>query len=507
MAQDSSRPHPPKSSFQPSPEQPPPFDKLDLTAFLAAGPYSPYAAQVIRERGVDFTPEDPFLLSYPSTQIQRVLAHPPLVRPEPLPQNRQRALILLKKVANNIRDERCSHAEEDLQEAIRLAPDSAGLHFVAAVCAMSLNNLPQIEKESRESLRQWPSDAEAHILLAYALNCQGRGAEAVPEAREALGIFPTHKGAIMELGIALSRSGQHSEAIPILKQSSAINHQATLVDKFLGYSLLEVNQPSEAVGPLTFYLQRVPTDAEAHYLLGTALRAAKSKDAAQSQFDEALKLEPQNARFQAAAHPDAIPASSGTPSPSKLDLGSVSGNVYSNDFFQFTYEFPDGWTVLSSEAGRAIVEIGGALLSTGDPTEPETKRVALQRGYPLLTLIQQWDTNQPLVPKLVQILAIDAYDAPNMDPISLQTAIIESLKQSGSKFDLQDGPKNVSLGGKNFANAHFIAHVADRQAYTSQFVMKEKGFLLLINLSTPDQASLSGLENSLNSLHFLESPN
>jgi len=489
-----------KPDLQSFPAYVSPFDKLELTAFLAAGPYPPAAADAIRKRGLDFIPQDPFLVSYPSATIQRVLAHPRPIKPQPLPPNRQQALALLSKLAINIRDQRCAHAGENLQEALRLVPDSAGLHFDAAACAMSAQNWSQVEKESRESLRLWPGNADGHLLLAYALNNQGHSEDAVPEARTVLRIFPDHKGGIMQLGIALARSGKYAEAIPILKQSSILNQQATLVDKLLGYSFIETNQASHAVGPLTFYLQRVPTDAEAHYLLGTALRAMNEKEAARSQFEEALKLDPHNERFQAAVHPEAA-----TPSSSqKPDLGSVSGNLYSNDFFEFTYEIPDGWTVLSTEAGRALVEVGGALISTGDPTEPETKKVALQRGYPLLTLMQGREKNQALAPRFVQIAALDAHGAPDMDTLSFQTAVMNRLKQSGAGFDPQEAPKNISLAGREFANSHFVAHVASGQLYSSQYVRKEKGFMLMITLSAPDPTSLATMESNLNSLHFLQ---
>jgi tetratricopeptide (TPR) repeat protein len=506
LAQNSSPTNTPTPAADAIAEKAPPFDKLELFAFLAAGPYPPFAAAAIRKRGVDFIPKDSFLLSYPSAPIREALARISPVNPRPLPPNRRQSLVLLTGVAVSIRDKRCAGAAQDLQEALRLAPDSASLHFSAAACAMSLQDWPQLEKESRESLRLWPGNADACNLLAYALNNQGRGQEAVPEAREALRIFPDHKGAIMQLGIALSRSGQHAEAIPFLVRSSALNKQVSAVEKFLGYALLETNQPSQAVDPLSSYLKRVPNDAEAHYLLGVALRALGRKDEAQPQFDEALKIEPHNERYRVANNPDASSPSSDRPSRQKPDQGSVSGNLYSNNFFQFTYEFPEGWTVLSSEAGRALVEFGGALISTGDPTEAETKMIAMQIGSPLLTLMQRREKNQALATKFIQIVAFDAQDAPNMNPILFLTAIADRLKQSGPGFELLDAPRKVTIGSRDFANVHLAIHMTNGQAYTSQFVTKERGFLLMINLSAPDQQSLPILESTLNTLHFLRNP-
>src|ERR1700676_4769927 len=42
----------------------PPFDKLELFAFFAAGPIKSYAVHVIKERGTNFPPTPPFSLPF-----------------------------------------------------------------------------------------------------------------------------------------------------------------------------------------------------------------------------------------------------------------------------------------------------------------------------------------------------------------------------------------------------------------------------------------------------------
>jgi predicted Zn-dependent protease len=296
-----------KSSVPAAPKPIPPFDKLELFAFLAAGPFPPYAAEVIHQRGLDFVPNDPFLLSYPFDPVREALAHVTPVKPKPLPPKRAQAFAQFSEVAGAIRDQQCTLAEQNLQAAIRLAPDSASLHFAAASCRMIAHDWPAVEKEMRESLRLWPGNADAHALLAYVLINQGRDPDAIPEAREAVRIFPKHQGAIMVLGVTLARNGQYAEAIPILRQSAGLNQKVTYVEKFLGFSLLSTNQPAEAIDPLNLYIQAVPEDAEAHFLLGKAFRAVHRDEEAQAELDAAARLEPQNQRYQSAAHPPIIP--------------------------------------------------------------------------------------------------------------------------------------------------------------------------------------------------------
>ncbi|MGB7848260.1 MAG: hypothetical protein WBL63_21795 [Candidatus Acidiferrum sp.] len=58
----------------------PPFDKLELFAFFAAGPINSYASHVIQERGTDFTPDASFISSFPIPDKQTILRG---VKPRP----------------------------------------------------------------------------------------------------------------------------------------------------------------------------------------------------------------------------------------------------------------------------------------------------------------------------------------------------------------------------------------------------------------------------------------
>src|SRR6266850_7684694 len=50
-----------------------PFDKLELFGFLAAGPVSSYASQVIQARGTNFTPDATFISAFPFPAFQEIL--------------------------------------------------------------------------------------------------------------------------------------------------------------------------------------------------------------------------------------------------------------------------------------------------------------------------------------------------------------------------------------------------------------------------------------------------
>jgi Flp pilus assembly protein TadD len=290
----------PKSSVATHSSQVAPFDKLELFAFLAAGPFPPYAAEVIHERQLDFEPDDSFLRYYPFEAVRDALDLATPVKAKPMAAKRAQAFAHFSGVAELIRNKQCGEAESDLQAALDLAPDSASLHYAAASCRLVSHDWPVAEKELRESLRLWPGNSDAHGLLGYVLSNEGHNPEAIPELRESLRLFPKHQGTIMLLGMTLARTGQYDDAIPILKESSELNQKVTYVEKMLGFCYLSTNQPSEALEPLTAYVQSDPGDAEAHFFLGSALKATGKNDQARAQFQEAARLDPKNPRYQSA---------------------------------------------------------------------------------------------------------------------------------------------------------------------------------------------------------------
>ncbi|HKV62416.1 MAG TPA: tetratricopeptide repeat protein [Candidatus Acidoferrum sp.] len=484
----------------------PSFDKLELFAFFAAGPINSYASQVVQERGTNFTPDAAFISSFPFPEKQTILR---TVKPRafhiPSP-DRDQAFELLRKAYDAQRNRQFASAGESYQQALQLASDSATLHLAYAADLLLSHNYAPSDEQCRLSLKLWSEDAEAHAMLALSMTLQKRFPEAELESREALRIFPQHISATVTLAQSLTNQHKYKEAIPVVRQAIAVWPSMAALTKFLGIALMETGDTAAGTEQLSSYVKRAPDDAEGHYYLGVALRVKGSLDGAHAQFLEALRLQPNNPQYEAAVHPDAAPSATRPVLGPKPDDGSVSENIYTNRFFSFTYEFPFGWTVLSSDASRSLVEVGGALLSTGDPTEAETKKVAAQVGYPLLTLMQRRTKNQIMAVSIIQIVAIDAHEAPDMDPGSFMVAIADRLKQSGAGFELLDTPKKVTIAGRDFANSHHATHMANGQLYTSQFITKEKHFLLMINLSAPDQASLPALENSLNSLHFLQNP-
>jgi Flp pilus assembly protein TadD len=271
-------------------DQQPPFDKLELFGFFAAGPIPSYAKHVISQRGCTFAPDAYFMASFPIPAFQEILKN---IRPGAAKKafpDRDAAYELLPRALDATHHSQFAVSDEIYQKALKLVPDSATLHLAYATNFLLTPDGMKAEREARRSLELWPDYAEAHGVLSLALMSQRNVAGAIAEARETLRIFPQHTSAKFQLGVALAQNHQYEEAIPALRSALLVLPNVPTLRKFLGISLLQTKQTDDAIAQLAWYVHAVPTDPEGHYFLGTALRAAGRQTEADLELEQAEKL-------------------------------------------------------------------------------------------------------------------------------------------------------------------------------------------------------------------------
>jgi tetratricopeptide (TPR) repeat protein len=483
-----------------------PFDKLELFAFFAAGPTNSYAIHVIQERGTDFTPDASFISSFPFAEKQTILKSiKPRVPHSPSP-DRDQAYNLTYKANEAQRNRQFVSAAEIYQQAIQLAPNSATLHSAYAGVLLLSHNYTASDEQSHLCLKLWPQDADAHAMLALSMTFQKRHSEAEIESREALRIYSQHASALFTLSNSLINQRKYKEAIPVVREAMVTLPKMTALTKFLGLALLETGELAAGTDQLSSYVKLSPDDAEGHYYYGVALRMKGSSAEAHLQFSEALRLQPNNAMFEAATHPESTPSPTDSALVPNPEDGSVSGNIYTNNFFAFTYEFPKDWGVLSSDAARSTVEIGGLLMSTGDPVEQDLKRAAAKHAHPLLYVMQPHVANQPLAMKAILISAFDIRNTPEVTAETYIKGIDQRARQSGVAMDASGSSKELLIDSRSFWKLNLMVRTAAGASYETQIARAEKGYMLLVLLIGPDLASVNELENSLQSFHFLSEP-
>ena len=144
--------------------------------------------------------------------------------------------------------------------AVRIDPGAAGTHTAAGAALQRIGRLQDAATEFAEAARLQPGSARAHDDLGYALSTIGRDAEAMREIRESLRLDPNYAPAHASLANLLRQSGQLGDAIEEYRRAIT--------------------------------LEPPPGRAETHYSLGMTLMGAGNRDAATTEFQTALRVNP-----------------------------------------------------------------------------------------------------------------------------------------------------------------------------------------------------------------------
>lgn len=491
----------------------PPFDRLELVAFVTSGDDPRYVAQAICQRGISFQPEQSFVSALgvdgvPAGLLGAIAATKPKTIEE-LSADRLHANGNLDAALAFDHKRQFQSADEAFVRALKLAPDSATLHLAYARILMLEREYPEAEAQARRSLELWPEDAEGHVALALALAVQKRDSEAVPEAREALRIFPGHKTALLGLGMSLARSGQYKEAIPVLRQALQYAPEMPVIYKHLGGSLVHAGNYEEAIEELTLFLKTNPNDAESHYLLAVALRGKGQKEDALVQFREAARLDPTNPFYSVNVEPsnskEPEPADT-NPAEPRPDDGFISGNVYTNTFFNFSYRFPKSWSVLDAERGRALVRLGGAILSNGDPIAQDAAEASARKAYQLLLVAKETTKDVSSRINSIQVQALSTQFGPDLksggDFLRLR---VQSLQHQSEAVAFVEPPEQFTVGGRSFWKIRVDIKVNNVVAHALDAATIEKGYVLLFVFTTQDAATLEEIAGTIQSLRFTDS--
>jgi TonB family protein len=491
----------------------PPFDRLELLAFLAGQNRALYEAEPICQRGIDFTPDSSFLAALRSFGASPALVgslanFAPREVKQPSP-NRVKAYGLLDAALSDKRIKQLESANENFVRALQLAPDSATLHLAYARNLL-LQNYSEAEAQARQSLKLWPEDAEAHVTLAFALSLQKRDSEATLEAREALRIFPSHNVALASLGISLARSGQFKESIPILQEAIPLAPEIPMLHKLLGISLVHTGNSGAAIEQLTLFLKTSPNDAQAHYFLGVGLRDTGKPNEALAEFREAARIEPSDPLYSAVvnlADSKETAKTASKPAGPQPDDCFFSGNVYTNTFFGFSYEFPKDWIVLKAGAGEAVARLGASMLANDDPTMPDIAEAAVKHSYQLLFVAKQATKDISVGVTSIHISASDQkLLEPNLKSAKdFLTSMTAFSMQRGFPISVVSPPEQSVIDGRTFSSVKLNSTANGAVAHTVEVVTMEKGYVLLFVLTSSDASKLDELVHTMQSLRFTDS--
>ena len=133
---------------------------------------------------------------------------------------------------------RADAAIKEFEAALAADPHYPGIHTGLGIIYWRNDNIDEAEREFREELSSYPKDPIANCTLGRILRGgRNKPAEAIPYLEAALAVNPSYRDALLEMGQAR----------------------------------ISMQQPEAAIEPLQKAIALDPNDAEAHYILGTAL--------------------------------------------------------------------------------------------------------------------------------------------------------------------------------------------------------------------------------------------
>jgi len=110
-------------------------------------------------------------------------------------------------------EQRFAAAEEQLQLALKLIPDSTDLRIDLANVYLEQGQLQKVEDTLRQTIELDDRKIEARIGLGNLMAMQGRPEDALSEYEEILAINPDYAGAHYQIGFTLQAMGQFAEAV------------------------------------------------------------------------------------------------------------------------------------------------------------------------------------------------------------------------------------------------------------------------------------------------------
>jgi tetratricopeptide (TPR) repeat protein len=139
-----------------------------------------------------------------------------------------------------------------------------------------------------------PTDGRAMTALGDALVKLGRVDEAIPRYRTALEFRPIFAQTYRGLGAALGLKGETDEAIELLLKAVEMDPQLATAHRYLGQLYVSTQRIDEGLAAFERALEGMPDNAQWRREYAAAL-LAKKDEAAIEQYEEAIRLDPNNA--------------------------------------------------------------------------------------------------------------------------------------------------------------------------------------------------------------------
>jgi tetratricopeptide (TPR) repeat protein len=187
-----------------------------------------------------------------------------------------------------------SHTPEVEQKAWIASdlPNSARDHWRYGFNLHKADRLEEAAEQCEIALRLNPKEKEVHYSLGQIRAAQSRLDDARNELEEALRAEPRNGEILCEYGRALARLGRKDEAVAQFELAAAAAPKSGLVHYDYGMFLTAEGHIDKAIKEFEIALKRNPNHPEAHYHLGHAFYLKGDFERARQHYEETARLDP-----------------------------------------------------------------------------------------------------------------------------------------------------------------------------------------------------------------------
>ncbi|PIX51526.1 tetratricopeptide repeat protein [Candidatus Aquicultor secundus] len=171
--------------------------------------------------------------------------------------------------------------------------------YDSGMSAFQTGNIPDAVLRLQKAVSLNPNDSKAHLSLAQGYSSVGKIKDAENEYVASLKLNANQPEAQYNLGVIYKSRREFDKALDHLQKAKALNKSLYPADIMIAYVYREMGKPEKAVTILSGLIKAQPFGAnigDLHAELGLAYQAQGKTALATAEWQEALKLDKDNAK-------------------------------------------------------------------------------------------------------------------------------------------------------------------------------------------------------------------
>lgn len=185
----------------------------------------------------------------------------------------------------------------------------------------------------------------------------------------------------------------------------------------------------------------------------------------------------------------------------KLDLGTMQGALYKNNYFRLTVKIPEAWHVQDNETKKKLMAQASRIAAGGDEKLRDRLDASALDSVNLLTVLQ-YPAGTPVDYNPVFLVMADKVGSwinRGSDYLMNTKAVLEKTKMS---ISFVDGISSETVGGVTFDTMETRIKTPKLPVTQKYYVTIKKGYALVIIVSYAADKESQALNGIIQSINF-----